>query len=798
MEEPSGKRSKRGATSELNHDNWDQDDDEVEVAGEFVQASKEELSTRVIKKAKRRGAGAQNDGPSIFSGFGGFGAAAAKSSGGAGAFDFLKTAGNGAAAPASTNGGTSSGFSFGNGSAASSTAAAPAAKSTFSFGLASSTGSEASAPTSGFAFGGSPSGNSKEGTSIFGGSAAAPKPSSGFSFGIGSSTSSGKEADKKEDEEKKEKPTTSDESEKPKSGGFDFSGLTPAADEKKSEATTKPASSGGFDFSGLNKPAAAAASSAAKKWTCSECFVTNDADKDNCPCCDALRPGATKKDKPAADLSSSFKFGSGPVATSTNSTAGDTGGFKFGSSSAATTNSTTDTASASSGGFKFGSSSSSESKTAAPAGGGGFKFGSSSSASSATPPVVQEKKPETEEKAVSKVETGDDGVNEKLLVSLATLNKQFCEWIKQHIDKDPYVVLTPCLKDYNTHLEELKKKHGSFESVSASKTDNVTSSATSPEKKSDDTPAPAAGAPKLLGAFFGGAGASAPAPKQTFGSGSTGFASLPAAKESVATSEAPTLSFGSKTDSSSSSGGFAFGSGAAAPTPAALQASPEKPAAPKPAFSFGSAAAAAATASDKPAAATGFSFGSTGSSGFSFGKSDSTASTVPANNSGFSFGTSSSGSGSMFGSAASSAVSKKDDEEGGGGADGGEDEPKDEPPKVEVNTVQEDDAVHSVRCKLFYKKGKGFADKGLGMCHLKKVEGKAQMIVRAETNLGNILLNVVLNESMNFTRRGNNVQFSCVPNPPIKDLEAGPVVMLAKVKNADLAQILEEEIKKLI
>ena len=131
----------------------------------------------------------------------------------------------------------------------------------------SSTGSETSAPTSGFAFGGSASGNSKEGTSVFGGSAVAAKPSSGFSFGIGS-TNSVKEGDKKEDEEKKEKPTTSAESEKPKSGGFDFSGLTPAADEKKSEGTTKPASSGGFDFSGLNKPAAAAASSAAKKWTC--------------------------------------------------------------------------------------------------------------------------------------------------------------------------------------------------------------------------------------------------------------------------------------------------------------------------------------------------------------------------------------------------------------------------------------------------------------------------------------------------------------------------------------------------
>ena len=127
---------------------------------------------------------------------------------------------------------------------------------------------------------------------------------------------------------------------------------------------------------------------------------------------------------------------------------------------------------------------------------------------------------------------------------------------------------------------------------------------------------------------------------------------------------------------------------------------------------------------------------------------------------------------------------------------------------------------------MFYKKGKEFADKGLGMLHLKKVDEKTQMIVRAETNLGNILLNIVLNKSMNFSRRGNNVQFSCVPNPAIAgeivqrhsthnklsivevffcfnkktlaDLDPGPVVMLAKVKNADIAAILEEEIKKLI
>ena len=56
------------------------------------------------------------------------------------------------------------------------------------------------------------------------------------------------------------------------------------------------------------------------------------------------------------------------------------------------------------------------------------------------------------------------------------------------------------------------------------------------------------------------------------------------------------------------------------------------------------------------------------------------------------------------------------------------------------------------RCKLFYKKGKEFADKGLGMMHLKPVEGtkKTQILVRAETSLGNILLNVMLNNQVNL------------------------------------------------
>ena len=46
--------AKRGANTELNHDNWDEDE-EPEEAGTFAQADKTTLKDRVIKKAKRRG-----------------------------------------------------------------------------------------------------------------------------------------------------------------------------------------------------------------------------------------------------------------------------------------------------------------------------------------------------------------------------------------------------------------------------------------------------------------------------------------------------------------------------------------------------------------------------------------------------------------------------------------------------------------------------------------------------------------------------------------------------------------------
>ncbi len=45
---------KRAATSDLNHDNWDREE-EPEEAGTFAQATEQELKGRIIKKARRRG-----------------------------------------------------------------------------------------------------------------------------------------------------------------------------------------------------------------------------------------------------------------------------------------------------------------------------------------------------------------------------------------------------------------------------------------------------------------------------------------------------------------------------------------------------------------------------------------------------------------------------------------------------------------------------------------------------------------------------------------------------------------------
>ncbi|XP_028250277.1 nuclear pore complex protein Nup50 [Parambassis ranga] len=131
-------------------------------------------------------------------------------------------------------------------------------------------------------------------------------------------------------------------------------------------------------------------------------------------------------------------------------------------------------------------------------------------------------------------------------------------------------------------------------------------------------------------------------------------------------------------------------------------------------------------------------------------------------------------------------------------AENGEEESED-PPKPEVKEVKEEDAFYSKKCKLFYKKEAEFKEKGVGTLHLKQAaDGKTQMIIRADTNLGNILLNIMLQPSMPCSQVGkNNVMVVCVPNPPIDDKNpSSPVPLLIRVKTAEDADELHKTLEE--
>ncbi|NXD27016.1 NUP50 protein, partial [Spelaeornis formosus] len=143
---------------------------------------------------------------------------------------------------------------------------------------------------------------------------------------------------------------------------------------------------------------------------------------------------------------------------------------------------------------------------------------------------------------------------------------------------------------------------------------------------------------------------------------------------------------------------------------------------------------------------------------------------------------------------ASTSVLEAQTDSGNSDDKGGEEE-EEEPPKVIVNEIKEDDAFYSKKCKLFYKKDNEFKEKGVGTLHLKPTGNeKTQLLVRADTNLGNILLNVLIPPKMPCTRTGkNNVLIVCVPNPPIDEKNPTvPVTMLIRVKTSEDADELHK------
>lgn len=127
------------------------------------------------------------------------------------------------------------------------------------------------------------------------------------------------------------------------------------------------------------------------------------------------------------------------------------------------------------------------------------------------------------------------------------------------------------------------------------------------------------------------------------------------------------------------------------------------------------------------------------------------------------------------------------------GTENTEDEDNDEPPKVEFVPVVEEN-IYCKRCKVFVKDDGDYKDRGTGTLYLKRVkDDKVQLLVRADTNLGNILLNILLSPGLPAKQLKNNVVLVCIPTP---EADPKPKSVLVRVKTEDDAAELLKEILK--
>ena len=126
---------------------------------------------------------------------------------------------------------------------------------------------------------------------------------------------------------------------------------------------------------------------------------------------------------------------------------------------------------------------------------------------------------------------------------------------------------------------------------------------------------------------------------------------------------------------------------------------------------------------------------------------------------------------------------------------GGEEEEALEVEKVKP--VAEEGSLYSKKCKLFYKKEAAYRELGLATVHLKLTHNrKVQVVVRAETSLGNILLNVLVSEGVSVERVGkNNVMLIWLLNPPIDPkAEPEPATFLLRLKTGQEADELKQKL----
>ncbi|XP_062374651.1 nuclear pore complex protein Nup50 isoform X2 [Sardina pilchardus] len=355
---------------------------------------------------------------------------------------------------------------------------------------------------------------------------------------------------------------------------------------------------------------------------------------------------------------------------------------------------------------------------------------------------------------------------------LTALNCSVRDWITKHVNDNPLCDLNPIFRDYERHLGSIEKKYGGVAGGGGGGGVGVGgfgATATGPPASDAKSEAAPAEGVKTGGLQLTSSGSSA-AVSTSSSSGTAPVSLFSFGKDASSSSTTTTSSSTTTTSSSSLPSGVTFNFGQKVDT-SVLSSFP--PGGGAPSFSFSTSSSSLSSSSSSSAAPS--LFGGLSSGG-------STAGAAAAPSAPFSFSLAKTEAPAAATAAPSTDVN-------------GADEESEEPPVPVVKEIKEKDAFYSKKCKLFYKKESEFKEKGVGTLHLKTVaEDKLQLLVRADTNLGNILLNIMVSSNMPCSRTGkNNVMVVCVPNPAVDDKNPStPVPMLIRVKTADDADELHK------
>ncbi|XP_012248977.1 nuclear pore complex protein Nup50 isoform X1 [Bombus impatiens] len=362
---------------------------------------------------------------------------------------------------------------------------------------------------------------------------------------------------------------------------------------------------------------------------------------------------------------------------------------------------------------------------------------------------------------------------------LKGLNESVAQWIKTHVDANPFCILTPIFKDYERYLKEIEAKHGSEieRSTQAQCSDNKEIANT--DKNIESSP-------------FGRTHAKAPLKSAEWKPEKSIFGNINPVSKSIFKKSEHTVNTGKpifSTDQNSGSPKSVFDSidqKSGSKNIFGSTSSEKNPFLSKPPTASDKSEEQETKLDSKPTTTTivtnttiTSSFATTNTATFCFGQSSAASNT----STGFSFGSTKP---FTFGA---QVVQPQEPE------DEGKDDENEEPPKADFKPVTEEGAIYEQRCKVFVKKDGNFTDRGIGTLFLKPTPNeKTQLLVRAETSLGNLLLNTLLTESIPTKRMNKNtIMLLCLPMP---ESTPPPVPVLLRVKTDEDADILLETLNK--